>query len=285
MQLASVAAAAAGCAVIARAWPSLRSTRAALAGAVLPALAWFMPALGAAVFVLACTAATQRWRLAGAAAVAAAWIVGAFYYQLTWSLAAKAALLLAAGVALGLLALAGRWAPSRGTAAHTTLGSAPASWILAAGVLTLAAANHAIWQKETLIAEGQRVLVPLAPVDPRSLMAGDYMQLQFVLPPGADSSTHGRGLQRPHVVAVRDASGVARLLRMADATLPLAPGEFRIQLTPRKGSWTLVSDAWHFREGDADRWAQARYGEFRVDADGRALLVGLADRELKPIQP
>ena len=55
----------------------------------------------------------------------------------------------------------------------------------------------------------------------------------------------------------------------------LPAGEMRIELTPKGGRWILVSDAWFFREGEAERWARAKYGEFRVDADGRALLVGL----------
>ncbi|MFX7329222.1 GDYXXLXY domain-containing protein, partial [Acinetobacter baumannii] len=34
-------------------------------------------------------------------------------------------------------------------------------------------------QKEMLLKEGQLVLLPLAPVDPRSLMQGDYMALRY----------------------------------------------------------------------------------------------------------
>ena len=47
----------------------------------------------------------------------------------------------------------------------------------------LAVANAGIWQKETLIAEGKPIFVELGPVDPRSLMQGDYMRLAFRLPP------------------------------------------------------------------------------------------------------
>jgi uncharacterized membrane-anchored protein len=63
----------------------------------------------------------------------------------------------------------------------------------------------------------------------------------------------------------------------------LAADELRITLTPKNGQWILVSDAWYFREGDAPLWEKARYGEFRVLPDGTALLVGMADADLKPI--
>ena len=46
----------------------------------------------------------------------------------------------------------------------------------------LAVANAGIWQKETLIANGRPIYIELAPVDPRSLMQGDYMALAFPLP-------------------------------------------------------------------------------------------------------
>ena len=91
-------------------------------------------------------------------------------------------------------------------------------------------------------------------------------------------------LERPHVIAVRDERGVARLLRVASSDAPVGPDELRIELTPKGGRWVLVTDAWYFREGQAQRWEGARYGEFRVGRDGRALLVGLADAGLRPLR-
>jgi uncharacterized membrane-anchored protein len=85
------------------------------------------------------------------------------------------------------------------------------------------------------------------------------------------------------VVARRDERDVATLLRLYRPGEGLAEGEFPVELTPRGGRWTLATDAWFFREGEAQRWQAARYGEFRVAADGRALLVGLADDQLRPI--
>ena len=46
-----------------------------------------------------------------------------------------------------------------------------------------------------------------------------------------------------------------------------------------------MTDAWYFREGDATRWEAAKFGEFRVEPDGKALLVGLADAQLRGIAP
>jgi uncharacterized membrane-anchored protein len=84
-------------------------------------------------------------------------------------------------------------------------------------------------------------------------------------------------------VAVRDARGVATLQRYDLGQGALAPGEFRIQLTRKPRGWTVVSDAWFFAEGEAQRWQVARFGEFRIDRQGRALLVGLRGADLAPL--
>jgi uncharacterized membrane-anchored protein len=151
---------------------------------------------------------------------------------------------------------------------------------------TVVVAQGAIRAKEGLIAHGRPVYVPLAPVDPRSLMQGDYMRLNFSLPDAAARTDMGllRG-QRPHVVARLDARGVATLPRLHQPGEALGADELRIELSPKNGQWTLVTDAWFFREGEAERWQRARFGEFRVGADGRALLVGLSDEGLNPIKP
>lgn len=286
----SVALAAASGAALWHRLPALRQAWCAGAGVVALGLAWFMPALGAVWLVAALCATAARPRLAAAAGVAAVWIIGAFYYQLAWPLATKAAVLVGAGAGLGLLAWgghrAGRTVPPATASTTTALASpSPARWgigLCAAAVLVVA--NAAIWQKEDLLAHGRPVYVELAPVDPRSLMQGDYMALNYRLGDTLRGQLdHLDTLERPVAVAEVDARGVARLDRLVDTATPFGPTTLRVQLTPKNGRWVLVSDAWFFREGDGQRWEAARYGEFRVMPDGRALLVGLADAQLKTI--
>src|SRR5690606_17741733 len=52
---------------------------------------------------------------------------------------------------------------------------------LVAGLLVLGVVNYAIHGKERVIRNGEVVFLELAPVDPRSLMQGDYMALRFQL--------------------------------------------------------------------------------------------------------
>jgi uncharacterized membrane-anchored protein len=302
LRIASLALAAAAAAWAARCWPTVRSPAGAGLALVGIGLAWFMPALGATLLALSACVTGKRWRLAATAGVATAWIIGGFYYQLAWPLATKALVLVAAGAGLGLLA----WIEARSGGASGT-GAAGAATpqaeearvarrpvaaralpldrlgIVATALLVVVAANVAIWQKETLIASGQPVFVELAPADPRSLMQGDFMRLEFRMPEALLADLGGLlARERPHVVARRDARDVLTLLRVHRGE-PLAADELRIELTPSGGDWVLVSDAWSFAEGEAERWAAARYGEFRVDAKGRALLVGLRGPNLEKL--
>ena len=260
---------------LARAWPSLRQPGYAGVALVLAALAVFMPMLGAVLLMAAACLVQARWQLAGAAALAAVWIVSAFYYQLAWPLATKAEVLAVTGVLLGLLAWpmwrrGGVGEPARGVRGHAPRIGAAVSLVAVLGVITVGIA-----QKEALIAEGQPVFVPLAPADPRSLMQGDFMRLNFAVPNDASGSRSPLLTgPRPQAVAQLDDQRVARLVRL-HASEPLAANELLIELTPKDGRWTVVTDAWFFKEGDAPRWAKARFGEFRVKPNGQALLVGL----------
>lgn len=270
-----------------RAWPGARHPALVVVAVCAAALAWFMSTLGGVLFALACLLLTQRWRLAAVAGVSVAWIIGAFYYALAWELGTKALVLVGVGALTGAMAWwlrAPRVPAPQAAAARAPLGR-HAGYVGGAALVTLLVAASAIWQKQELIARGQPVFVALAPVDPRSLMQGDYMRLNFSMPSELLDIPPSATAERPKVVARRDERGVATLLRVARPSEALGAGEFVFELTPKGGGWVLVSDAWFFREGDAPRWEKARYGEFRVMLDGRALLVGMADEKLQTIQP
>lgn len=281
----------------AKRWPSLRLFSFYAGAVLLAALAWFLPMLGALGLLLACFATSKRNILAIAALLAMLWCIGSFYYSLTWTLLTKAGVLVVLAILFAALAWLARAAEAAQGAmpldmlaatqqAHP-MGPRIAKWLIGlAGVATLLMLNASIWQKERLIATGAPMFVALAPVDPRSLMQGDYMALRFVLPAidPADSRQRSERVKL-FVVGERDARGIAHFTRIVGAEELPTDSTLTIALTRKKGRLMLVTDAWYFKEGDAKRWEAARYGEFRVDAAGRALLVGLANEGLESIQP
>jgi uncharacterized membrane-anchored protein len=144
--------------------------------------------------------------------------------------------------------------------------------------LILVIANRDILAKRQTIAEGRLVLLEIQPVDPRSLLQGDYMALRYAdrLMPREDVTA---ALPRAGTAIVAlDPDGVARFLRVDDDA-PLAAGEQRLRFKHTRDSGTLHygAEAFFFQEGDAPLYENAKYGVLRVDADGNSVLVGLAD--------
>jgi uncharacterized membrane-anchored protein len=244
-------------------------------------LAACLPALGPLALLAALAWHEGRRVLLGLLALVALWVLGSFYYQLSWPLLHKAGVLAVLGLALALWCAAAAAPKAAALAPARRSRRRIAAWVLAVGA-TVAVVQVGIRDKERLIAEGQPLLVKLAPVDPRSLMQGDYMALRFELPETLLTPGMLRRAQRPVLVVRSDARGVAAEWRHDDASA-LAAGERRVELSPKDGRWVLVTDAWFFREGEAARWQPAQYGEFRVDGNGRALLVGLRDAALRPL--
>ena len=154
---------------------------------------------------------------------------------------------------------------------------------LLAGLAILAAVNYGVHQREQLLASGRVVLLELAPVDPRSLMQGDYMALRFAAAAAAFGA--GRTAMQTadgHLVLRLDGRGVGEFARFDDGSA-LAADEIRMRYRVRAGRPKFGTNAFFFQEGTADRYAQASYGELRVGAAGEAILTGLRDRDLRPL--
>ena len=157
-------------------------------------------------------------------------------------------------------------------------------WIIAAWLFTLVCVAYGVVGKERLIASGDVVYLRLAPVDPRSMMQGDYMALDFALA-GDVARDRGYDASREQLVVIRvDDKKEGHFARLY-TDQPLAANErlLRVQ-NVRSGNGVQIStNAWFFQEGQGERFQAARFGEFRVGAGGEALLVGMRDEKLNPL--
>jgi len=159
--------------------------------------------------------------------------------------------------------------------------------IVAGLALVLGVVGWSARENEAILAGGQVVRLELAPVDPRSLLQGDYMMLNYEVQNRLRSA-------RPHddgfVVVAPDAQGVGRFVRAQPAATPLAAGELALRYRVREGARgfglrsgriRFATNAFFFEEGTGGRYATAKYGEFRVGAGGEPRLVALLDGGLK----
>jgi uncharacterized membrane-anchored protein len=147
---------------------------------------------------------------------------------------------------------------------------------VAGAALALGAVNYSIAGKESVIRNGETVYLELAPVDPRSLMQGDYMALRFRLAEELEAARDDAS------VAARERRAPLDLDARRVATLAPGAGEAEIAFKIRQGRVWLGTNAYFFAEGSAQRYERARYGVFRL-RDGEAVLVGLADEDLNAL--
>jgi uncharacterized membrane-anchored protein len=165
-------------------------------------------------------------------------------------------------------------------------------WLIVLGAfLILGVVNFSIWQNEQLIKNGETVLLELAPVDPRSLMQGDYMALRFAMADAIRGKLHNKNESLTGQAIVQlDAQRRASLVGL-DTQQPLEDNQLRLQFRLRNGQIKFATNAFFFEEGTANLYESAQYGLFRVSTEGQLMLTHLLDAQLqtlgqsKPLQP
>lgn len=159
-------------------------------------------------------------------------------------------------------------------------------WIVIAVnlVLVLLFFNYAVIKKEITLKKGKLILLKLAPVDPRSLMQGDYMNLRYAI--GQSMWKYSDSLQfKGYCVVKTDLNNVASRVRFQSSKLPLNEGEILLKYRKRKNDIALGAESYFFQEGNAKKFEKAKYGAVRVDNKGNSILVGLYDENIKFIEP
>lgn len=178
-------------------------------------------------------------------------------------------------------------------------------YILAVLVLFFAGYAFSVQKMETVLADGRTILLPLAPVDPRALLMGDYMDLRYIVNtdiraalskarsarddsnpsrPGSraeDTAAEGFAVLRIVNEPVPQAASFIRL----DDGRPLLPGEFLLEYRLRGRAVATVATAFYFQEGTARQYEKGRFGQFKIAGNGKTVLVGLCDKQGKLIEP
>lgn len=153
-------------------------------------------------------------------------------------------------------------------------------------VLVLLFFGFNIVKNEKVLSEGETVLLELRPVDPRSLMQGDYMTLHY------EVCNHIYGLEaelNKFCVVQLDDDRVAHFVSLTnDAAVALREDELLLRYSLEKNSWgekfyTIGSDSYFFQEGTAIKYETAKYGMLKVVTKGEMIgscsLVGLCDAD------
>ena len=225
--------------------------------------------------------------------------LGGFYYQLSIPLLYKGVLLVSFAVifAIVTLFLRARYkSPSQSAVENYPVFKAPIGLVGVFLIALLGAVNYKVQQFEDVLATGKPVVLKIAPADPRSLMQGDYMVLNYAILSDlqqsqfSSESNETTGIdelspsgKKAYILVHLDKNHVATLCE-AQSEIPT---DFKhctpnVYLPIRYKGWSpeLPSQDYFFAEGKGEYYAQSEYAEYRFK-DGILLLARLLDKDLK----
>ena len=148
-------------------------------------------------------------------------------------------------------------------------------------ILVLFLFNKSVVEKEKILNEGKLVLLQLAPVDPRSLMQGDYMRLRYDISRNINSDSIPK---RGYCIVKLDDKGIGSKIRLQKNIAPLNEGEYAIVYTQSDWRINIGAESFFFEEGQAKKYEAAKYGGMKIDNQGNNILIGLYDENLKKIE-
>lgn len=158
-------------------------------------------------------------------------------------------------------------------------------WVIiwSAAALILLFVNGQAWQRERLLVTGEPVLLRLVPVDPRSLIQGDFMRLRYNLSTQVEDATE---LDRGYAIVALDENRVARLTHVSPHRQDgLAVDQAQLRFWRVDGRVKLGPDAYFFQEGQADLYNEAVYVLARVSAAGEVAIAGLLNEDFERLGP
>ena len=148
-------------------------------------------------------------------------------------------------------------------------------------VLLLLYFNYSVIEKEQLLKNGRLVLLELTPVDPRSLMQGDYMALRYKITDSITQELPKRG----YCVVRLDSDGITECIRFQTNATPLHEAEYLIEFNASSNrNISIGAESFFFQEDEAAKYDNAKYGGLRIDLHGNSLLTGLYNQQGQLIQ-
>lgn len=163
------------------------------------------------------------------------------------------------------------------------------------GLLVLVIVNSNIFKQEQLINNGESIFVKLRPVDPRSLLQGDYMALSYDLHITPTTKTKAQAKQSDGqisllayqlIVTLDERQRVIASTFIPPESLANNQRKLIVKKTGRE-SWQTefypASNSFLFAEGLAKCYERAEYAELKVAKTGKPLLYRLTDNALHPL--
>ena len=167
-------------------------------------------------------------------------------------------------------------------------------------LLAIIYVNVYAWQSQQIKLRGKILFLELAPVDPLSLVQGQYMTLRFGIEKSYDATPEDQHIienSRGNMLAIihLDNRPIGTLTGLKPIDQWQQPPNPQDTLLLEVHAWHTNSDesytiqiqqnSFLFQENTEDRYTEAKYGMFRVQENGQYVLIDLADKHLRPLTP
>lgn len=141
---------------------------------------------------------------------------------------------------------------------------------LLGGIVILLTLNTLIVKKELNITKSQEIKIALRPVDPRSIMQGDYMRLRYKIPQKKLKEAKSGKL----LISI-DKQGFVLDYELYEKQ-KLKKNQALLNFKQKKwGNIFIGSESYLFEEGKADHYAKATHAIFYLTPTGETILKDL----------
>ena len=158
--------------------------------------------------------------------------------------------------------------------------------------------------RDRLATEGREIFLELVPVDPLSLLQGQYMRIEFAVEREQLPLSDEVNIEGKRAVLKLDEQGIAtfvgveknndlgpdqilfrgHLRKMEDWEMRRQPGADPDEpLSEHYVKLEIPQRTFLFKENTEDRYESAKYGAFRVGESGDHILMDLADENLQKL--
>lgn len=142
-------------------------------------------------------------------------------------------------------------------------------------LLILSLTGYQIYKEENY-RKNNTIILPLAPVDPRSLMQGDYMILNFNIEREFNKS-EWKNEKKGYLKLKIDENGISHFNEYSQK---LAPNSIKFD---NRYKFTMGVDSYFFQDGKDKHFQQARFAQLFLLKDGSLRLDRLLDKDLNDL--
>lgn len=150
---------------------------------------------------------------------------------------------------------------------------------LLALVAILGVFNYSIYEKQQVKNSDDEIILALAPVDPRSLMQGDYMRLNYEI---AEQAKSKDAAKNGYLVIEKTEKNIAKFVNFYTGQA-LSKNQKLIKYTT---TWrtTIKPNSFMFQEGKAKDFEEAKFALFKYQGQKNYVLDSLLNEAMLPIK-